>query len=188
MIIITGAAGFIGSCLVKKLNSLEKDKLILVDDFSSDDKNKNLAGKYFHNKIDRSQFIEWFRENANKITEVYHIGARTDTTELDNAIFDKLNLNYSKSLWKICTDYEIPFIYASSAATYGLGEFGFEDDHCIVNKLAPLNPYVFLKMLLINGQYVSIDNLLSGLGLSFLMFMALMNFIKVGWPQLYFRL
>ncbi len=145
MIIITGAAGFIGSCLVKKLNSLEKDKLILVDDFSSDDKNKNLAGKYFHNKIDRSQFIEWFRTNANKITEVYHIGARTDTTELDSAIFDKLNLNYSKSLWKICTDHEIPFIYASSAATYGLGEFGFEDNHCIVNKLAPLNPYGISK-------------------------------------------
>jgi ADP-L-glycero-D-manno-heptose 6-epimerase len=141
MIIVTGAAGFIGSCLVAKLNSLEKTKLILVDDFSSTEKNKNLAGKFFDSKIDRSEFIEWFRQNTNKITEVYHIGARTDTTEFDLAIFDKLNLNYSKSLWKICTENEIPFIYASSAATYGLGEFGFEDNHHVVDKLSPLNPY-----------------------------------------------
>ena len=141
MIIVTGAAGFIGSCLVAKLNSLEKTKLILVDDFSSTEKNKNLAEKIFDSKIDREEFIEWFRQNTNKIKEVYHIGARTDTTEFDIAIFDKLNLNYSKSLWEICTENEIPFIYASSAATYGLGEFGFEDNHHIVDKLNPLNPY-----------------------------------------------
>ena len=141
MIIVTGAAGFIGSCLVAKLNSLNKTSLILVDDFSNAEKNKNLKGKLFNSKIERAEFIAWFQQNTHEITEVYHIGARTDTTEFDVAIFDKLNLNYSKSLWKICTQNDIPFVYASSAATYGLGEFGFEDDHHLVEKLKPLNPY-----------------------------------------------
>jgi len=141
MIIVTGAAGFIGSCLVAKLNGLGKTNLILVDDFSCPEKDKNLDGKVFESKIDRAEFIGWFQQNTIKITEVYHIGARTDTAEFDVAIFDKLNLNYSKSLWKICAENEIAFIYASSAATYGLGEFGFEDNHQVVEKLRPLNPY-----------------------------------------------
>jgi ADP-L-glycero-D-manno-heptose 6-epimerase len=112
-----------------------------VDDFSNAEKNKNLKGKLFNSKIERAEFIEWVQQNTHEITEVYHIGARTDTTEFDVAIFDKLNLNYSKSLWKICAENDIPFVYASSAATYGLGEFGFEDDHHLVEKLKPLNPY-----------------------------------------------
>ena len=141
MVIITGAAGFIGSCLVSKLNSLNKTNLILVDDFSKDQKNKNLSGKLFDKKIDRAIFIKWFEKNANKITEVYHIGARTDTTEFNIDIFNNLNLRYSKSLWKICVENDIPFIYASSAATYGLGELGFDDNHKIVHTLNPLNPY-----------------------------------------------
>ena len=86
MIIVTGGAGFIGSCLVAKLNSLNKRRLVVVDDFSDSKKNKNLKGKIFENKIDRTEFIEWFQKNTNKITEVYHIGARTDTTEFDSAI------------------------------------------------------------------------------------------------------
>lgn len=141
MIIVTGAVGFIGSCLVAKLNDLGKTNLILVDDFSNFEKNKNLKGKFFDDKVDRDKFIQWTKNNANKITEVYHLGARTDTTEFDVAIFERLNLNYSKFLWKICVENEIPFIYASSAATYGLGEFGFEDNHYVVEKLIPLNPY-----------------------------------------------
>ncbi len=141
MIIVTGAAGFIGSCLVSKLNSLGKTNLVVVDDFSFDKKNKNLEGKQFANQIERRLFIEWLEINANEVTEVYHIGARTDTAEFDLAIFEKLNLGYSKSLWNICVKYKIPFIYASSAATYGIGEFGFEDSHALVEKLSPLNPY-----------------------------------------------
>jgi len=141
MIIVTGAAGFIGSCLVSKLGSFGKNNLVLVDDFSNKDKNKNLDGKQFADKIERSIFINWFAKNTSKITEVYHIGARTDTTEFDVAIFDDLNLNYSKKLWQICAEHNIPFIYASSAATYGMREFGFDDNHEIIPKLNPLNPY-----------------------------------------------
>ena len=141
MIIVTGAAGFIGSCLVSKLNSLGKTNLVVVDDFSFDEKNKNLEGKQFVKQIERTLFIEWLENNAAEIIEVYHIGARTDTTEFDLAIFEKLNLGYSKRLWNICAKYKIPFIYASSAATYGIGEFGFEDSHELIEKLIPLNPY-----------------------------------------------
>ena len=145
MIIVTGAAGFIGSCLVEKLNRLKKNNLILVDDFSNTIKNKNLEGKLYKIKIDRSDFLQWFQNNANKVSEVYHIGARTDTTESDISILTDLNLNYSKSLWQICSRNMIPFVYASSAATYGLGESGFSDDHDVLDKLKPLNAYGISK-------------------------------------------
>lgn len=141
MIVVTGAAGFIGSCLVSRLNKDGKTDLILVDDFSRDEKAPNLEGKKFSEKIDRDRFVEWFQENFRKIEIVYHIGARTDTTEFNKAIFDKLNVEYSKALWNICTEHQIPLVYASSAATYGLGEHGYSDNHDVVAKLKPLNPY-----------------------------------------------
>jgi ADP-L-glycero-D-manno-heptose 6-epimerase len=141
MLVVTGAAGFIGSCLVGKLNSLGHNDLILVDDFSKTEKNNNYSSKKFSQKIERSIFIEWLSKNAEKVKCVFHIGARTDTTEFNVDIFNELNLNYTKSLWQICSTYKIPFIYASSAATYGLGEFGYDDDETKINSLKPLNPY-----------------------------------------------
>ena len=91
--------------------------------------------------MERNVFVDWLKDNAFSVSAIYHIGARTDTTELDVSIFNELNINYSKDLWKICVKYKIPFVYASSAATYGLGEFGFVDSHEVVEKLIPLNPY-----------------------------------------------
>lgn len=141
MIIITGAAGFIGSCLVEALNIKNRKDLLLVDDFSKTEKKENYNQKEYIKLIERSEFIEWFKKNSKDVEFVYHIGARTDTAEFDIEIFNKLNLNYSKDIWTICVDNNIPLIYASSAATYGLGEFGFDDNHDVVEKLKPLNPY-----------------------------------------------
>ncbi|MBN2523132.1 MAG: ADP-glyceromanno-heptose 6-epimerase [Bacteroidales bacterium] len=141
MIIITGAAGFIGSNMVAKLNSESHIDLILVDNFSNKRKNKNLEDKRYSKTIDRDVFFEWFEKNHKKVELVVHLGARTDTTEFDKAVFDKLNLGYSTKMWEYCTKYKIPLIYASSAATYGLGEFGYKDDEEIISNLKPLNPY-----------------------------------------------
>jgi ADP-L-glycero-D-manno-heptose 6-epimerase len=141
MIVVTGAAGFIGSCLVRKLNDEGHSDLILVDDFSFPQKNKNLENKNYYLKIERSEFTSWLEKNTDEINFIFHLGARTDTTEKDSAIFDKLNLNCSKNIWQICSENNIPLVYASSAATYGFGEHGYQDSHQIVDQLKPLNPY-----------------------------------------------
>ena len=145
MIIVTGAAGFIGSCLVTKLNNKGFKEIILVDDFTNPEKNKNLLNKIYSEKINRNIFSEWLKRNHKDVGFVFHIGARTDTTEFNMAIFDELNLNYSKMIWTSCSEYRIPLVYASSAATYGDGSFGYLDDHELIQKLQPLNPYGISK-------------------------------------------
>lgn len=141
MIVVTGAAGFIASCLVAKLNSEGHTNLILVDDFSREEKKANYDGKKYLQLIDRQEFLTWFEQNAKSVNIIYHIGARTDTTEFNKAIFDELNVNYTKAIWNICTEHFVPMIYASSAATYGLGEYGYDDDEAKIPELKPLNPY-----------------------------------------------
>ncbi len=145
MIVLTGAAGFIGSVILQKLNENAIYDIVLVDDFSKKEKENNFVNKKFAKKINRNDFFDWFDKNTDKIEFVLHIGARTDTTEFDMSVFEALNINYSKEIWKRCTANNIPLIYASSAATYGLGEFGYADNHQIVNKLKPLNPYGISK-------------------------------------------
>jgi len=141
MIVVTGAAGFIASYLVGYLNEKGHEDLILVDDFSREDKVPNYADKNYIQKIDRSDFPTWLSNNQEKIDMIFHLGARTDTTEMSVEIFNELNLNYSKEIWTICADKKIPLVYASSAATYGGGEFGYDDSHEVISKLKPLNPY-----------------------------------------------
>ncbi|MBI3133995.1 MAG: ADP-glyceromanno-heptose 6-epimerase [Bacteroidetes bacterium] len=141
MIVVTGAAGFIPSCLVSALNRAGHNDIVAVDDFSRADKNKNLDEKSILERVERTRFFDWAEKNAAKISFVFHLGARTDTTEFNKAIFDELNVKYSQDMWNFCTRHQIPLVYASSAATYGMGEFGYEDSHEIVAKLKPLNPY-----------------------------------------------
>ena len=141
MIVVTGAAGFIGSCLVSRLNKAGHENIVVVDDFSKTEKDGNLYGKTISAKVGRKDFIKWMENFGAEVEFIYHLGARTDTTEFDTAIFDELNLNYSKDIWRLCVQFQIPLVYASSAATYGLGEFGYKDDHSIIPSLKPLNPY-----------------------------------------------
>jgi len=141
MIVVTGASGFISSCLVAELNEKGHKDIVVVDDFSREDKNKNLEGKTLVAKVPRMDFFKWANEFKDEIDYVFHLGARTDTTEFDKSIFDELNVQYSKDMWNFCTKNNIPLVYASSAATYGMGENGYKDDHDVVEKLKPLNPY-----------------------------------------------
>jgi ADP-L-glycero-D-manno-heptose 6-epimerase len=141
MIIVTGAAGFIGSNLVKKLNDEGFNDIVVVDDFSNSEKNKNLDGKTFSAKVHREEFFDWAEANQRFIQFIFHIGARTDTAEFDVSVFDKLNLGYTKKMWALCVKHGLPLVYASSAATYGDGELGYEDSHEIIPELKPLNPY-----------------------------------------------
>jgi ADP-L-glycero-D-manno-heptose 6-epimerase len=116
-----------------------------VDDFARPEKNKNLRNKIYSERIDRTIFFDWLKKNHQDVGFIFHIGARTDTTEFNMAIFDELNLNYSKMMWKFCSEYSIPLIYASSAATYGDGSLGYDDKHELIKKLQPLNPYGISK-------------------------------------------
>jgi ADP-L-glycero-D-manno-heptose 6-epimerase len=140
MIIITGAAGFIGSCLSIHLNQLGRTDLVLVDDFSHPEKAGNWRNIQCSERIDRTKFLKRLNEFSH-VDGIFHIGARTDTTEFDRAIFDQLNVSYSKELWNHCVLHQIPLIYASSAATYGALESGFQDDHSGIDSLKPLNAY-----------------------------------------------
>jgi ADP-L-glycero-D-manno-heptose 6-epimerase len=142
MIIVTGAAGFIGSALVGELLRQGWQDIVAVDDFSRADKEPNLAGKTLSAKVDRKDFFTWLDANEKLVQFIFHLGARTDTTEFNTAIFDELNLHYSQRMWEACVKYGIPLVYASSAATYGDGELGYSDqDDTLSYQLKPLNPY-----------------------------------------------
>jgi ADP-L-glycero-D-manno-heptose 6-epimerase len=144
-VLLTGAAGFIGSYLLGYLNRKGFANIIIADDFSEEDKWFNFDEKEFIAKVEREELFEWL-ESANPIIDfVFHLGARTDTAEFDYAIHEKLNVEYSKQMWDYCTKKNIPLVYASSAATYGSGELGYKDDHAVVEKLQPLNAYGISK-------------------------------------------
>jgi len=141
MIVVTGAAGFIGSFLAKELNQEGFSDLVLVDEFGRKDKLKNLHNIASAGIVHRDEFHVWLHAHHRRVSHVFHMGARTDTTEFDKSIFDHLNVEYSQKVWNACTEYEIPLTYASSAATYGDGALGYEDRHDIIKDLVPLNPY-----------------------------------------------
>ena len=141
MIVITGAAGFIASCLVSELNKLGYYDLVIVDDFSVASKKGNWENSRFSHVVDRTEYLDWMSQNLEDIQFVFHLGARTNTAEQDLELLNRLNLNFSKEIWVKCCEGGIPLIYASSAATYGRGENGFNDDENALDILHPLNYY-----------------------------------------------
>lgn len=146
-IVVTGALGFIGSCLIGRLNEEGWQNIIAVDDFSRTEKERNLEGKSIALRVDRKDFLTWLQDHGDEVDFIFHIGARTDTTEFDITVFDVLNVEYTQTLWNLCVVSNIPLIFASSAAVYGMGELGFSDDDSLTKHLKPLNPYGQSKLI-----------------------------------------
>ncbi len=141
-LLVTGAAGFIGarfveSCLKKGIPTLSVDKL---EHFKSRTEHHSIPHAQL---IDRDELFDWLTQTKPKLSGIVHLGACTNTMEYDEAFLTRVNLEYSKSIWSYATENKIPLVYASSAATYGAGELGYNDDNDenLHKKLKPLNPY-----------------------------------------------
>jgi ADP-L-glycero-D-manno-heptose 6-epimerase len=148
-IIVTGGAGFIGSCLVWKLNSENLTDIIVVDRLDSSQKWRNLVGKEVRDYIDKDKFLVDLEKNKfkAKIDAVIHMGACASTTETNASYLMENNYMYSKRLAQWCLGEKVQFLYASSAATYGNGESGYSDEDKATLKLKPLNMYGYSKQL-----------------------------------------
>ncbi len=142
--IITGGAGFIGSCLIRMLNDLGITDIYVVDDIHESIKWRNLIGKQYIEYFNKDNFINNIITSLKGITHVVHLGACSSTTEQNFDYLVQNNIEYSKRLYSYCKKNEIEFIYASSAATYGTGNAGFSD-RCNLNSLRPINRYGFSK-------------------------------------------
>ena len=129
------------SQLVSRLNHEGFLDIVLVDDFTNREKKKNYSNLKFTKKVDRKEFVKWLKKNEKQVHFVFHLGARTDTAETNVELFNELNLDYSKEVWRLCVEYGLALVYASSAATYGDGTNGYSDSHEVVKDLKPLNPY-----------------------------------------------
>jgi ADP-L-glycero-D-manno-heptose 6-epimerase len=148
MIVVTGGAGFIGSAIVWRLNTLGEDKIIIVDELGKDEKWKNLIGLNFTDFMNKNEFIEKLDSGLNfKFDSIIHMGANSSTTEKDADHLIKNNYEYTKTLAEYSLKNNVRFIYASSAATYGDGSLGFMDDESTFHTLRPLNMYGYSKSL-----------------------------------------
>ncbi len=149
MIVVTGGAGFIGSAIVWRLNQEDVRDIIIVDHLSTSDKWKNLSPFYFRDYIEKDEFLKLVEQDKDipGLDTIFHMGARSDTLEKDAGFLIENNFRYSKVLAQYAIKRGIKFIYASSAATYGDGKLGFDDNEVLLHSLRPLNPYAFSKHL-----------------------------------------
>lgn len=145
MIIVTGGAGFIGSCIVRRLNDAGRNDIVIVDNISETDKWMNMRNKKYIKYVHKSKFLAELPTYKN-VEAIIHMGAQSATTERNFDYLWENNFEYTKALWNYCADKQISFIYASSAATYGDGELGF-DDRMDIDRLLPLNGYGYSKQL-----------------------------------------
>ncbi|MGN1167832.1 MAG: ADP-glyceromanno-heptose 6-epimerase [Lachnospiraceae bacterium] len=143
-IVVTGGAGFIGSCVVRSLNDRGIEDIIIVDNIASTEKWMNMRNKKYIKYINKKDFLGQIEEYS--ISAIIHLGACSSTTETNFDYLNENNVEYTKTLWRYCIDHDAQFIYASSAATYGDGENGF-DDKTDINRLMPLNGYGYSKQM-----------------------------------------
>ena len=139
-LIVTGAAGFIGARFIEACNRLNRE-VISVDCPAYFTERKQHHGVQFGEIIDREKLMSWLESSKPKISGIVHLGACTDTFEMDVSYLNRANFEYSQGIWNYCSQHKIPLVYASSAATYGNGEIGFDDDESNMARLKPLNPY-----------------------------------------------
>lgn len=142
-IIVTGGAGFIGSCVIRQLNDRGINDIIVVDNIANTEKWKNLRNKKYISYVNKNEFLNHLDEYED-VSAIIHLGACSSTTEIDFDYLWKNNFEYTKNLWEYSTNNNSQFIYASSAATYGDGKMGF-DDNTDIDDLRPLNGYGYSK-------------------------------------------
>jgi ADP-L-glycero-D-manno-heptose 6-epimerase len=143
MIIITGGAGMIGSMIAWQLNQQGRDDLVIVDHQTHAEQWQNLCHRRYADYLDKEELLPWLQQHAHSVTAIIHMGAISATTERDwNRLLDH-NIRYSQLLWQWCSEHEVPFLYASSAATYGDGHAGYSDTS--IDNLRPLNAYGYSK-------------------------------------------
>jgi len=139
-LLVTGAAGFVGARFIESCNRVGQP-VISVDARRHFSERPEHRGLDFGVIVDREELFDVLAREKPAVSAVVHLGACTDTMQYDEAFLTRVNLEYSKSLWNYCTTERLPFVYASSGATYGGGEQGFDDDEKRIAELAPLNPY-----------------------------------------------
>jgi len=145
MIILTGGAGMIGSMIAWHLNTiLNEDQFVIVDEIQKKEQEQNISKRKFIDYIEKKDFAKFFK-SANKVSAVIHMGAISATTETNFNNLLNYNIRFSQMLWHFCATKNVPFIYASSAATYGDGESGYTDNESTLSQLSPLNPYGYSK-------------------------------------------
>lgn len=149
MYVITGGAGFIGSNIAATLDARGAGPLVIVDRLRHGDKWRNIAKRHLNDIVDPDHLSEFLAANSREVTGIIHMGAISATTETDADLIVETNFRLSRDLWVWCAENDKPFIYASSAATYGDGDLGFEDDisDSALAALRPLNPYGWSKLL-----------------------------------------
>lgn len=143
MIVVTGGAGFIGSNLVAALEARGAEELVVCDEADAGDGHRNIAKRSLHAVIEPDELPAWLERHKGRVSAVFHLGATSSTMVTDARLFARNNYRYSLDLWHQCAGLGVRLIYASSAATYGDGALGFDDDGApdALARLKPLNPY-----------------------------------------------